>query len=431
MAPIKRKNDMSQHEDVQEVEMADSPMTFTPVQAEASTPSTIASRAFARPLTRSMSKIQFAGRLEALPMSATSFKDRLNKSSKKSIPQLNLGKHVKLSKLEDSRDIKYDDGEQGGMSVDGDGDGDDDANTTAQSQSLISPLAADSLTNTSIDEHEVTPASSNGSISNVRHPHRKRARKTIHVGPLRRSSRLMKPLTEFHKYAELPPELKLIIWEEAIEPRLVYINNRSSTVHQGPFEVQNRLPSWFLGDGKSVNIAKKNYEKRFALITATGAVNDNTRQDFNDRDIVIFEPCHNGCRACHCARNQYSDDDRFAVRFLAVQTDSPFLPHMSEPAWQSVSRSWPNVETLYLMRVAVKGVNKREKAMLRVSPNAQEVAFMARFQEWKKGPGANLKMTQIEFVVVVDKDDSTKDPNNRYQTIQDRLTGLPEDVILG
>lgn len=251
---------------------------------------------------------------------------------------------------------------------------------------------------------------------------------------LRRSPRFVKPLTEFHKYPFLPEELKIMIWEAAIEPRVVYICNRAAASWGGlHFGVQNKMPAWFATCHTSAWVARLHYQKMFALQTQFNIVwNQRTIQDVSpNNDIVLFEPCHSGCRGCHCARHQYTAADRAAVRYLAIQTESPNLTAATEPCWQSVTRSWPNVETLYLMRLAIKGLDKRDKAMIRVKKNDLETTLLNRFEEWKKDAGADVKIRNIEFVAVVQKEGPILKPKDRYQSVHDRLTGLPEDIILG
>ncbi|KAI1776274.1 hypothetical protein F4818DRAFT_375500 [Hypoxylon cercidicola] len=440
MAPNKRKIDQFQLQESQDAEMAGSPMILTPAQTGGLlTPSALLG-SYAGPVTRSMTQSGLADSPEVVSIkhSSRTLTERLQGSLKKPMQRL------KLSNLEEAKDLDFNNGNDGHRrkSIFG-GDKDENGNKRMH-QPLPSPRVTDSHGNhpftgqlrvlsrhpAAADEYELA---SDGSATTSA---RKRARmgKNVPAGPLRRSPRFLKPLTEFHKYPDLPIELKLMIWEAAVDPRLVYICNRSSSSHNNhPFGVQNRLPPWFTTDKASVRVALSLYKKRFNLIpTAFGTIGRRTLQDVNlDHDIVIFEPCHNGCRAHHCARHQYNEDDRAAVRFLAVQTDSAHLVLGAEPCWESVSRSWPNAETLYLMRVAVKGVDTRDKAMLRVAPNNYEIILQKRFEQWKKGAGADKTVEKLEFVVVVDKESSTTDPKALYQSVGDRKTGLPEDIILG
>lgn len=184
--------------------------------------------------------------------------------------------------------------------------------------------------------------------------------------PRRRSARLAKPLDVFHKYPNLPTELKLMIWEAAVQPRLTYICNRYSTLeHAHNFGVQNKSPSWFMSCRLSAYVAKRLYHKLFGQngMSINPSIGVPLRhQDINPFvDIVIFEPCHNGCRACYCAQ-QYRREDRALVQKLAVQIDSPHLPPISEPGWVTISRSWPNVNTLFMMKPAVRGLDQSDKA---------------------------------------------------------------------
>ncbi|KAI0534604.1 hypothetical protein GGR58DRAFT_482189 [Xylaria digitata] len=254
-------------------------------------------------------------------------------------------------------------------------------------------------------------------------------------GPRRRSARLRKPLDVFHKYPDLPPELRLMIWEAAVRPRLTYICNRSSILgHAHNFGIQNKYPSWFMTCQMSVYIAKRYYQKLFGQngMHLSPSMGIPLRpQDINPLvDIVIFEPCHNGCRGFYCAQ-QYHREDRAAVQKLAVQIDSQHLPSASEPGWVTISRSWPNVETLFMMKPAIKGIDASDKAMIRIKEGDHEVALRKLFEAWKKGAGQNLKLTTLEFVRVVEQEAETKPIKDRYQSVEDRKTGLVEDIVLG
>ncbi|KAI0139392.1 hypothetical protein F4776DRAFT_586790 [Hypoxylon sp. NC0597] len=423
---------------VQDIEMADSAMAMTPVQAGDVTQSV---RAFARPMTRSMTSPGTV--MVALSYETTSFRERIRRSSKKPLPTLNL------SGLEGSKSITY--GDEQADEPDEDEDN-ADSEMQDQDQPLVSPTLPRFVRKRPKPRQVRMPirrsaringlkAGANGPI-NSGPVVKRRARNIVTkaklpLGPkkyLRRSPRLAKPLTEFHLYSKLPNEIKMMIWEYTIVPRLVYICNRSSLLHAGvQFGVQNPYPRWFMTCKISAWVARLHYQKRFALHSNGGNnINLATIQDFNSvNDIVIFEPCHGACRGCHCARHQYCEADRSAVRFLAVQTESPNLPANTESCWQSVTRSWPNVETLYLMRVAVRGISTTSKAMIRVKPNDFEMRLRSRFEQWKKGPGSNVKISKLEFVVVVPKEDTTVSPCQRYRSVNERLTGLPEDIILG
>ncbi|KAI1100271.1 hypothetical protein F4804DRAFT_336436 [Jackrogersella minutella] len=433
-----------EHDSLEDVEMEDSPMTMTPAQTEVAPPPTTISRAFARPMTRSMSKSSFAEPLEALPYTTTtSLRARLQTSSKNpTIPNLTI------SRLEQSRDIDYGDDEEA------DEPGEDDIGENSKMKDedgvLVSPslekllrkqpetgqLQMQTRRSSRIGNHNATndPICVAPAALTKRQSRRASTKSKAGTprGCIRRSPRLWKPLTEFHQYTELPPELKMMIWEAAIEPRLLYICNRSSIAHVGGhFGTQNRPPLWFNACRLSRWIAQLHYKKRFGLYSQfPPTIDHRTIQDVNTNDVVIFEPCHGACRGCHCARHQYCDADRSAVRFMAVQTESPSLPNTTEPCWQTITRSWPNVETLYLMRVAVRGVDMREKAMIRVRANFVERALLDRFKQWKKGPGVNVKVNRIEFVEVVQKENATGNPRDQYQSVTDRLTGSPEDMIL-
>ncbi|KAI1746265.1 hypothetical protein F4680DRAFT_400875 [Xylaria scruposa] len=290
------------------------------------------------------------------------------------------------------------------------------------------------------DARESSPSTALSAVSSSNRIQKKRNRslkKTSKViqPPLRRSARLAKPLDVFHKYPDLPPELQFMIWEAAIEPRLVYICNRYSTLdHSRTFGIQNKIPPWFMACRKSAYIAMRFYQKLFAQEN----ISTNSLWTFPVRtqdvgtlfDIVIFEPCHNGCRACYCAQ-QYNEDDRARVQRLAVQIDSPHLPAISEPGWVTISRAWPNVTTLFMMKPAVRGLNQGDKAMIRIKEGDHELALRKLFEAWKKGAGQNQTLTTLEFVRVVQQEPATTNIKDRYQSVEDRKTGLVEDIILG
>ncbi|KAI1438874.1 hypothetical protein GGR50DRAFT_685224 [Xylaria sp. CBS 124048] len=257
---------------------------------------------------------------------------------------------------------------------------------------------------------------------------------------LRRSLRLAKPLEAFHMYPELPPEIQLMIWEAATQARLIYICNRSSVLdHAHNFGVQNKVPAWFTACRMSAYIAQRHYKKLFGLNEMFGSMAVAMQpiphralraQDVNtDIDIVVYEPCHSGCRAYFCAQ-QYRREDRAAVRRLAVQIDSPHLLPASEPGWVTVSRSWPNLTTLFMMRPAIKGPDRSDKAMIRIKEGDHEIALRKLFDAWKKGPGKDHSLSTLEFVRVVEQE-TDKDMKDRYQSVEDRKTGLVEDIILG
>ncbi|KAI1458844.1 hypothetical protein F4805DRAFT_466452 [Annulohypoxylon moriforme] len=412
--------------------MVDSPMVLTPDGQTVTAPPASSARAFARPITRSISKVSSIEPFEALSYSPISLRARLQTSSKKPLPTLNL------SKLEESRDIKHgikdevivrsEDGDQISPSLE----------KLLREHPEIGQLRMPIRRSARIGDHQtficdLTPASTALVKSRSKRVGGKKLKPNFINRYPRRSSRLWKPLTEFPQYVKLPPELKMMIWEAAIEPRLLYVCNRSSVAHAGAvFGAQNSPPKWFNACRLSRYISQFHYQKRFGLHDPfIPNINLKTIQDFNPSDIVIFEPCHGACRGCHCARHQYCEDDRFAVRSLAIQMESPQLPNATEPCWQTVTRSWPNVETLYLMRVPVKGVDKREKAMIRVRPNDHEAGLLRRFEQWKEGLGKAIKVNQLEFVEVTQKEDATMNPKDQYRSVTDRLTGFPEDVILG
>lgn len=173
------------------------------------------------------------------------------------------------------------------------------------------------------------------------------------------------------------------------------------------------------------DVAEKQYQKMFALWKPDDRgpvqpVNPNV-------DIVVLEPCGSGCRAHYCTRHQFTDQDRAAVRFLAVQTESPWLWPTAKPCWETISQSWPNVETLYLLRQALTGDKYEDFVLFRIGEGTRERSLRQRFDDWKKGDGKDKTMTTLEFVAAEPKQDTP----GQEQQLFGRKTGLPEDIILG
>ncbi|KAI1505615.1 hypothetical protein F5X99DRAFT_214232 [Biscogniauxia marginata] len=455
------------HADMQDVVMEDAAIMATPQHKVAFTPFIEASGS-SRPMTRSMTRVHFDAILTTTPRTRTRLQDQLLSSSTRTT----TGNGT--SNLEDSRDIRYADENN---DEDNGGDNDEDEDEGYGNHILEEDIEMAQDIQDVQDVHHA-PVPSRGGRSSRRHPEvgqlrmprrsarigarkastrdstpsaalstqpkdneriRRRQRKdqvrnAHRAAPVRRSPRLAKPLAEFHKYPELPDEIKIMIWEAAINPRLTYICNRSSFLHAlAPIRVQNKRPTWFMTCRLSAWIAKRHYRKMFALLSLRPPYFDFTLvQDINPSvDIVIFEPCHGGCRGYYCASHQYCEADRSAVRYLAVQMDSPNLDPSADAGWVTISKSWPNVETLFFMLPAIKGPDMREKALIRLKEGEHEVGLRKRFDEWKKDAGKEKKVTTLEFVRVVEREADTKDVRLRYKHVEDRKTGLPEDIILG
>lgn len=429
-----------QHDDSRDTAMpdvADGPTFATPLQPDRNGIIVPSGPLSTGRLTRSMSKRLGIDLTITTTPSRTPLFDRLQSASSKG------SKRAKTTRLEDARDIIYpatyglQEVVQDGPRDDGD-DGEEDVDiglalrkTRAGSiRSDIGQLRVPGRRSDRIKSRAATrpKAAPKGGV-------RKRTKKTPAQpqkrAPPRRSARLAKPLTEFHKYGELPDELKICVWEAAIEPRLVYLRNK---VAPNPtYDVQTKRPSWFMVTAISVDVAKKNYQKRFVTEASnTSLAITSTRQDVNtDVDVIAIEPCCTGCRGMFCARHQFSQADRESVRFLAVQTDSPYLISSASPGWVTISTAWPKVETLYLMKTALKGQQKEDKALIRIKEEDREKALRQKFDDWKKKAGADSKLTNLEFVVVVDKETQPQNPNDRYKGVQERKTGLVEDILLG
>ncbi|KAI5924097.1 hypothetical protein F4810DRAFT_144825 [Camillea tinctor] len=447
-------------EDTRDVAMDDRFLMATPQHKDAPA-SFIEASGSSRPMTRSMTRVHFDAILTNTPGTRTRLHDRLLGSSARTT----VGNAT--SNLEDSRDIRYVDEEndaEADVDVDADADvvvgegegdhviemGDDDdhplgplrggrATRHPEVGQLRMPRRSARIGARKANTRDSTPSAALSTVPKENERARKRQKKE-HVkdanktAPVRRSPRLAKPLAEFQKYPQLPDEIKIMIWEAAINPRLIYICNRSSLLHASTqFGVQNKRPTWFMTCRLSAWIARRHYRKMFALHNPLLPQLDFTLlQDVNPSvDIVIFEPCHGGCRGYYCASHQYHEADRSAVRSLAVQVDSPNLDPSADPGWITISKSWPNVETLYFMKPALKGPDMREKALIRLKEGEHEASLRKRFEEWKKGVGKEKMVRAIEFVKVVEREADTKDVQVRYKNVEDRKSGLPEDIILG
>ncbi|RWA13021.1 hypothetical protein EKO27_g2089 [Xylaria grammica] len=439
-------NEVSEEMEV-EVEIESNALMSTP-QARAPSNALFGTADLSRPLTRSTRKGYFDSILVETPLAQSQAQNRLRLATAS-----NGVSAIATSHLEEAQDIDYGhteaDGEEGheqglGAVEDQNGPAEPEDEELEGSRpttgGLRVPRRSDRIRAKARATREPSPStalavspSSNNRIQKRRN--KNATQKVLRTGPRRRSARLAKPLDAFHKYSELPPELKLMIWEAVIQPRLAYICNRVSTLgHAHFFGIQNKIPPWFMACRMSAYIAKRNYQKLFAQVSFSQrpAPSQPLRhQDINPSvDIVIFEPCHNGCRGYYCAQ-QYRGDDRAAIQRLAVQIDSPHLPTMSEPGWATISRSWPNVETLFMMKPAIRGVDASDKAMIRIKEGDHELALRKLFETWKKGEGQGLKLTTLEFVRVVEQEAETKNPKDRYQSVVDRKTGLVEDIVLG
>lgn len=399
---------------------------------------------FSRPVTRSARKGYFDSILVGSPSTQTQAQNRLLLATAG-----NSGPSIATSHLEEARDIDYGPEGRGGHELERAATGYQDASTepqNAESQKshprvggLRVHRRSDRIRAKAEAAREPSPSTilSAASCTNNNRVQRRRKKptKTISLAkPVRRSARLAKPLDVFHKYPELPPELKLMVWEAAIEPRLTYICNRLSVLgHAQNFGIQNKLPSWFMACALSLKVAKKQYHDLFGQYSPSvpTSLSSLPSQAVNPSvDIVVFEPCHNGCRAFFCAQ-QYRPEDRALVQNLAVQIDSPHLLPTSEPGWVTISRSWPNVETLFMMKPAIRGLDQSDKAMIRIKEGDHELALRKLFEAWKKGPGQDHKLTALEFVRVVEQESRNKAAKDRYQSVEDRKTGLVEDIILG
>lgn len=444
-------------------------------QASASSNVFFGSATLSRPITRSATKGHFDSILVESPPLQSRAQDRLRLATIR-----DDARATATSNLEEARDILYEQVEGDGEGGDGDDvddmydvdeadeavdvdeadeadDGDDGGdvqivahssafaelqnNRSRRGHSTVSglcvPRRSDRIRAKALAAREGSPSTTSTSATTTSNRIRKKRKKGgARVSrPPRRSPRLAKPLDVFHKYPELPPELRLLIWEAAIQPRLAYICNRSSILgHAHDFGIQNKLPSWFMTCHASVYIAKQRYQILFGqngmpMYPAMGlALRPQAINPFVD--VVVFEPCHNGCRGFYCAQ-QYRREDRAAVQRLVVQIDSPHLPTMADPGWVTISRAWPNVETLFMMKPAVKGLDKSDKAMIRIKEGDHELALRKRFESWKKGDGQDNKLATLEFVRVVEQEPATKSIQDRYQSVEDRRTGLVEDIILG
>ncbi|KAI0909041.1 hypothetical protein F4823DRAFT_456998 [Ustulina deusta] len=403
-----------------------------------------------RPQTRSTTKSYFDNILVGSPSSQSQAQNRLRLATTR-----NGGSATTTSRLEEAQDVDYgpteadgeENHEQDLEAVEDQNEPSEPRNEESEENGhptigdLCVPRRSDRIRAKTRATREPSPSTAlAAALSNNNNRIHKRRKKSVTktsfvTGSLRRSARLAKPLDAFHKYPDLPPELKLMIWEAAVQPRLTYICNRSSILgHAHSFGIQNKFPTWFMACRMSAYVATQCYQKLFGQngMTIHPSIGIPLRsQDINPLvDIVVFEPCHNGCRGYYCAQ-QYRREDRAAVQKLAVQIDSPHLPPVSEPGWVTISRSWQNVETLFMMKPAVKGLDQSDKAMIRIKEGDHELALRKRFEAWKKGAGQDYKLKTLEFVRVVEQEPETKDIKDRYQSVEDRKTGLVEDIVLG
>jgi hypothetical protein len=350
------------------------------------------------------------------------------------------------SKLEDSRDIQNlrEDVDEGDENDKNDENDEQDENDEADAVKQEATKNARELR----AQHTSRPRSNKGQFTSRRQSARikarhgsqptgvtprKRASRAAITEPgtkwwPRRSARLAKPLTEFQKFPELPPELQMMIWERVPAPRLVYVRNRSAP--NPTYTVQSSRPSWFMACSASCEVAEKSYQKMFALWRPDhrGPV-----QPVNpDIDIIALEPCGSGCRAHYCTRHQFSDEDRAAVRFLAVQTESEYLLQTARACWETISQSWPNVETLYLMRRPIIGNNSNEHILYRIKEGVREMYLRGAFDTWKKGAGKDKPMETLEFVAAESKQQVMLLGEGTLQAgLHNSKTGRPEDIIVG
>lgn len=279
---------------------------------------------------------------------------------------------------------------------------------------------------------DISPANNATTTSSRSHARKRSPPKAITVSrPRRRSPRLAKPLTEFHLFGQLPRELQIMVWEAAIEPRVVYLRNRS--VFQAPYtrEIQNEQPTWSLTCQMSWYVTQMRYRIAFGLVAGIHHPADPAhRQAFvGQTDIALLEPCCAGCRAYGCTRSQFSASDRELVRNVAVQVESPLLMPTASPCWHTISLSWPNVEVIYMTRESFIGDDRKPKALIRIAENDHEKRVQQRFLYWKKTEGRNHKIRKIEFVTVAHREEGKLE--DRYQNVIIRKTGGPSDILLG
>lgn len=399
-----------------------------------------ASGSLTRRMTRSMTKIQPNPTINSTPGGETRLQSVLRSASK-------IGTQVRSSNLEESRSITYNRGNRDEEAFDDD-DEDEEANTIVARRPVAKPRLTKGIHSKGIQGHapkrhstrkkagkattrDSTPSDTITSAAGDGYRLRKRRKLDVTPSklPLRRSARLAKPLTAFHKYPCLPIELQMMIWEAAITPRLVYLRNMF-TLPPTPFpSVQNKTPPWFMTCKLSLKVALYHYRNMFPFNNRSRPV---TRQPVNPEvDIVLFEPCCNGCRAKNCAGRQFGEEDLSFIRRLAVQIDSPFLMPTVQPCWVSITDTWPKVDTIYLMRTAIRGEDRREKVMIRIEEGQHENLLRKRFDEWKKGDGKDKPIQRIEFVTVVEKESDDTPPKDRYRSVLDRKTNCPEDIIIG
>ncbi|KAK6219356.1 hypothetical protein LQW54_002344 [Pestalotiopsis sp. IQ-011] len=242
---------------------------------------------------------------------------------------------------------------------------------------------------------------------------------------------------KFSKYPDLYHELKLMVWNcvKEQEARAVYIRNSSVATFE-PI-VQTPPPIWPEIDESSEQVANLAYLQMFVVCGPDGRPDDRTRQLVNPSvDVIVLEPCNGECRGGNCVRSQYSAADRAKVRFLAVGSGW-------RAPWERLSKIFPNIEVLYLLRNPLMGNKREQYALIRVLPDPREVELQLRFSEWKEKAGKDNPLASLQYAFVTLKEPLPKRPagptntpikkesGQRYQCVQERLTGTDKDIIVG
>lgn len=158
-----------------------------------------------------------------------------------------------------------------------------------------------------------------------------------------------------------------------------------------------------------------------------------------DFDVVILEPCCNGCRAYHCVRRQFCLTDRTNVKFLAVQSDPINLPATTRHCWVSISTSFIFVEKLYLIANfdSMPRNSKKRRALIRVKEGLHEQYLRQAFELWKTipfmdGGGQTSHIEDIVFVAMVElkRPGPEQKHGEQYDFVKNRMGG-PHDIVVG
>ncbi|KAJ9131233.1 hypothetical protein NKR23_g11801 [Pleurostoma richardsiae] len=257
---------------------------------------------------------------------------------------------------------------------------------------------------------------------------------------LRRSRRLAAkqgPAKTFDRFfRRLPGELQLIIWDIAVadesNARCVVVRNSSAAGFASDAITNNPMPPLWRACVDSRAAMLRCYRLMFGRLdpaASSGRSPPTTHRDPDaqlfdpSRDVALFQPCGIGCRGAHCAKRQFSLYDRVHVRAIAVQMEPHWVAAVSSPIWLTIITSFPNLETLYVIRKKVFGSAPyepgwdedlastadvpRSLARVRFLEDAEQLLWH-RFLTWKRRVASldddqRKALKNIEFVTVVER----------------------------